>query len=227
VASKAVSERALADIFHEVDEEVRREQLKRLWERYGTLLIAGAVLIVIGIAGWRGYQYWQNKKAAEAGAAFEAAMALSDADKHGEAQAAYDKVAAMGSSGYRLLARMRAAGELAHSDKKAAVTAYDALAADGSVPTVWRDLAALRAGMIVVDSEPFNAVQKRLDPLAEAGRPFRHTAREMLALSAWKAGDAASAKKYLDAISADAETPAGTRSRADVLSALIAGQGKG
>ena len=69
----------MADIFHEVDEEVRREQLKKLWDRYSIYLIALAVLIVAGIGAWRGYEYWVAKRAAAAGAAFETAMALSGA----------------------------------------------------------------------------------------------------------------------------------------------------
>ncbi|MGA7040123.1 MAG: tetratricopeptide repeat protein, partial [Pseudolabrys sp.] len=62
----------MADIFHEVDEEVRREQLKKLWDRYSLYLIAAAILIVAAIAAWRGYEYWVAKRAATAGAAFEA-----------------------------------------------------------------------------------------------------------------------------------------------------------
>jgi hypothetical protein len=78
----------VADIFHEVDEEVRREQLKKLWDRYSIYLIALAVLIVAGMAGWRGYEYWVAKKAAAAGAEFEAAIALNEEGKRTEAEAA-------------------------------------------------------------------------------------------------------------------------------------------
>ena len=56
----------VADIFHEVDEEVRRDQLKKLWDRYSIYLIAAAVLIVAGIGAWRGYEYWVAKQAAAA-----------------------------------------------------------------------------------------------------------------------------------------------------------------
>ena len=83
----------MADIFHEVDEEVRREQLKKLWDRYSIYLIAVAVLIVVGITGWRGYEYWVAKRAAAAGAAFEAAITLSEQAKYAEAEAAFAKVA--------------------------------------------------------------------------------------------------------------------------------------
>ena len=55
--ARAVRERpSVSDIFDEVDEEVRREQFKKLWDRYGTLFVALAVLIVVAVGGWRGYQ---------------------------------------------------------------------------------------------------------------------------------------------------------------------------
>jgi hypothetical protein len=217
----------VADIFQEVDEEVRREQLKRLWDRYGILIIAVAVLIVAGVAGYRGYQYWLAKQAAAAGAKFEQAVTLSEQDKHGEAQNAFAKIAAEAPAGYRLLARLRAAAELGKTDPKAAVGAYDAIAADSSAGRGFQDAAALRAGMLLVDTASFDEVRRRLEPLAEPSRPFRHTAREMLVLSAWRNGDAAAAKKYIDQAAEDAETPPGVRSRLEVLSALIAAGGKG
>ena len=216
----------MADIFHEVDEEVRREQLKRLWDRYSIYLIALAVLILAGIAGWRGYEYWVAKRAAAAGAAFEAAIALNEQAKYAEAEAAFAKVAADAPEGYRGLARMRAAGALAQIKPADAIKAYDELAADTSLGTTWQDLAAVRAGMLLVDTASLADIRRRLDPLAEPTRSFRHTARELLALSAWRNHDLAAAKRYLDMIATDAESPIGTRARADVLSGLIAAEGK-
>ena len=48
----------MSDIFQEVDEEVRRERLMQLWKRYGNFVIAAAVIVVLGVGGWRGYQWW-------------------------------------------------------------------------------------------------------------------------------------------------------------------------
>ena len=216
----------MADIFHEVDEEVRRDQLKKLWDRYSIYLIAAAVLIVAGIAAWRGYEYWVAQKAAAAGAAFEAAASLSAEGKHAEAEAAFGKIATEAPEGYRVLARFRAAAALAQGKSAAAVKAYDDLAADSSLGTIWQDLAAIRAGLLLVDSAPLADMRRRFEPLAEPGRSFRHTARELLALSAWRNRDIAATRRYLDMIATDAETPASTRARTDVLSALIAGDGK-
>jgi hypothetical protein len=216
----------VADIFHEVDEEVRREQLKKLWDRYSIYLIALAVLLIAGMAAWRGYEYWVAKKAAAAGAQFEAAIALSEEGKRAEAEAAFAKVAAEAPAGYRVLARMRAAGALAQSKATDAVKAYDEISADASLGAIWQDLAAVRAGLLLVDTAPLTEMRRRLEPAAEPTRSFRHTARELLALSAWRNHDIAAARKYLDMIAGDAESPIGVRARADVLSALITADGK-
>jgi len=217
----------VVDIFQEVDEEVRREQLKKLWERYGILFIALCVLIIAGIGGWRGYDYWQTKKAGETGAAFEQAAILAESGKHKEAEVAFAKIAAEGTAGYRVLARLREAGELAQTDKNAAIQAYDALAADKSVGQVMQDLAAVRAGYLMVDTAPYSQMAAKLEPLTAQDRMFRHSARELLALSAWKSGDTSAARKWTDMMMADPATPAGTRSRAEILSELIAASGKG
>ena len=217
----------MVDIFSEVDEEVRREQLKKLWDRYGNLLIALCVLVVAGIGSWQGYNYWQAKKAAQTGAAFEQAAILAESGKHKEAEAAFAKIATEGTAGYRILARLREAAELAQTDKNGAIKAYDALADDKSVGQVMQDLAAVRAGYLMVDTAPYAQMAAKLEPLTGADRMFRHSARELLALSAWKAGDASAARKWTDMMMADPATPAGTRSRAEILSELIAANGKG
>lgn len=217
----------VTDIFNEVDEEVRREQLKKLWERYGIYLVAVCVLVVAGVAAWRGYEWWQGQQAAKSGAAFEQAVALAQAGKHQEAEAAFGKLAADGTAGYRVLARLREAAELAPTDRKAAVKAYDEIAADRNAGQVIQDLATVRAGYLLADTAPYSELLTRLEPLTANDRTFRHTAREILALSAWKAGDMTAARKWTDMIMADPQTPAGTRSRAEVLSELIAASNKG
>jgi hypothetical protein len=217
----------VTDIFQEVDEEVRREQLKKLWERYGGYLIAACIAAVIGIGAWRGYEWWQAKQAAQSGAAFEEAVTLAESGKHQEAAAAFAKLSADGTSGYRVLARLREAAELAPTDRKAAVAAYGAITTDNRVGQVIQDLASVRAGLLLVDSAPYAEILRRLELAAGADRAFRHSAREILALSAWKAGDISAARRWTETIISDPQTPPGQRSRAEMLSELIAASAKG
>jgi hypothetical protein len=223
---RAQVEGFVSDIFQEVDEEVRREQLKKYWDRFGNYIVALVIVIVVGIGGWRGYTWWEEKRAAETGAAFEAAMALSQQGKHAEAQAAFGKIASEGTRGYHGLALLREAAEIDKRDPKAASALYDRIAADRAVAAELRDLATLRGSAVLIDTTSYEDVRQRLEPLTTGSRTFRHAARELLAFAAWRAGDMASTKRWLDIITSDAETPSGIRSRVDMLAALVAAESK-
>jgi hypothetical protein len=211
----------VSELFDEVDEEVRREQLKKLWDQYSIYIIAGALLIIAAVGGWRGYQYLEAKKAAEAGAAFDAAVDLSEQNKHAEAEVAFNKLAATAPSGYRVLARLRAAAEAAAGDPQAGARVYDEIAADRSVGPAEQDLARVRAAALLLETASYASMLQRLEPATKPDATFRHTARELLALSAWRANDTAAARQWLDMIANDAETPSGMRSRAEALQALL------
>jgi hypothetical protein len=211
----------VSELFDEVDEEVRRDQLKRLWDQYSIYIVAGAILIIAGVGGWRGYEYLEGKKAAEAGAAFDKAVELSDQNKHAEAEAAFSDLAAKAPSGYRMLARLRAAAETASRDPQGAAKMYDDIAADRSVGKPEQELAKVRAAELLLDTASYPSMLARLAPSTGPEATFRHTARELLALSAWRANDTAAARKWLDLIANDGETPSSLRSRAEALQALL------
>ena len=211
----------MSELFDEVDEEVRREQLKKLWDKYSLYFIALALLIIAGVGGWRGYEYLEAKKAAEAGDAFNKAVELSDQNKHAEAEAAFTDLAAKAPSGYRMLARFRAAAEAANRDPQAAAKMFDDIAADRSVGSEQQELARIRAAGLLLDSSSYQNMLQLLEPSTGPGATYRHVARELLALSAWRANDPTATRQWLDMIALDAETPASVRSRAEALQALL------
>jgi hypothetical protein len=211
----------VSELFDEVDEDVRRDQLKKIWDQYSIFIIAGALLIVAAVGGWRGYQYVEAQKAAEAGVAFDRAVELSDQNKHAEAEAAFETLAAKAPSGYRMLARLRAAAEISSRDPQAAAKQYDEISADRSIGASIQELAKVRAAGLLVDTAGYPDMLARLEPAAAPNATFRHTARELLALSAWRANDTSAARRWLDLIANDADTPPGLRSRAEALQALL------
>jgi len=211
----------VSELFDEVDEEVRREQLKKLWDQYSIFIVAGALLIIAAVGGWRGYEYLEGKKAAEAGAVFDKAVELSEQNKHTEAEAAFNDLAAKAPSGYRMLARLRAAAEAANRDPQAAAKMYDEIAADRSVGAPEQDLAKIRAAGLLLESASYPNMLARLEPATAPGATFRHTARELLALSALRANDTTAARRWLDVIAGDGETPPSLRSRAEAMQALL------
>lgn len=213
----------MADIFHEIDEDLRRERFSRIWSRYGVFIIGLAVLIVVGVAAWRGYEWWKINQEQASGARFEAAMQLAAEGKTAEAEAAFAALEKDGTAGYRSLSRFRAAAELGKTDRNAAVAAYDALAADTSVRPLMRDVARVRAGMLLVDSASLADIESRMQPLNDPAGAFRHSAREIIGLGQYRAGDLKAANATFTGIINDAESPPGLRRRAEFMRVLTAG----
>src|SRR5262249_12619224 len=156
-------------------------------DKYSIFIIAAMVLIIAAVAGWRGYQYLETKKAAEAGAAFDKAVELAEANKHTEAEAAFADLATRAPVGYRVLSRLRRAGGGVYRDVNAAAKLSDEIAADRSVGAADQDLARIRAAQLLLETAGYPDMKQRLEAAAAPGATFRHTARELLALSAWRA----------------------------------------
>jgi hypothetical protein len=211
----------VSELFDEVDEEVRRDQIKKLWDQYSIFIIALAILIVAGVGGWRGYQYVEAKKAAEASEAFNKAVDLSEQGKHEDAEKAFADLVTKAPYGYRVLSRFHQAAEVASHDPKAAAKLFDDLAADASIGAEQQELARIRAAGLLVDSATYADMKQRLEPDTVPSAAFRHSARELLALSAFRANDTSAARLWLDQISADTDTPPSMRSRAEALQALL------
>ena len=68
----------MADIFDEIEEDLRRDRMTLLWQRYGNLILGFAILIIIGVAGNQGYDYWRESRAQAAGDAFFEAVIAND-----------------------------------------------------------------------------------------------------------------------------------------------------
>ncbi|HWJ71643.1 MAG TPA: tetratricopeptide repeat protein [Kaistia sp.] len=212
----------MTDIFHEVEEDLRREQAKRLWRRFGPYVLVVAVLIVVGTAGWRGWLYWREQQAAATGDRFVAALQLAEDGKKDEALKALQDLSQTGTGGYPVLAQFRAAAELAGTGKTDdAVNAFDAIASNGSTPPLLKAMARLRAAMLLVDTVDLAGMKTRLDDLAATGGPWRNSARELLGLTAWRVGDLEAARGYFTEISDDPTAPQSTKARANLMLELI------
>ncbi|WP_029058551.1 tetratricopeptide repeat protein [Stappia stellulata] len=216
----------MSDIFREVDEEIRHERYKRLWDRFGPYLIGLAVLIVVGTAAFRGWVYWRETQAQASGDVFVQAVRLAEDGKFAEAEARFGELADA-PGGYPTLARLRVAGLQAQADDPAAALAsFDAVAADSGVDNALRDIARLRAGYVALDTQDFAGAADRLEPLAGDDNALRFLAREALALGAWKAGNAQDARRWIAGILEQEGAPSDVATRAQtVLDLLNAAEG--
>jgi hypothetical protein len=214
----------MSDIFREVDEDVRSDKMTDLWSKYSIVVLGLALAIVAGTAI---FVYLRHQKQAEAEAAgdrFESAQALATLNQPEASAKAFDEIARSAPGGYRILARLRAAEELALTDRAGAVIQLDALAADAGNGQLWQDLARLRAGLLRVDEAEKPELEQRFAPLLNGS--FRHTAREYLGLAALKRGDVEDAGKWFDQLVVDPNAPANLRQRVQAMLSLVRGAGK-
>ena len=210
----------------EVDEELRSDRMQEFWARYGKILIAAAVAIVVVTAGYRYYEYYTGTKAAEAGDAFMAAVQLADEGKQDEALAAFAELESRDSPAYKAMALMRGASELAaKGEAEEAIKKFDAIAASADADETMKAIARLRAGMLLVDTGTVTEVEARVGPLSAPGAPFRASAREAIGLAYFKAGDLDNAFKQYESLSTDVETPQALGQRVRIMLDLIASRG--
>jgi hypothetical protein len=221
----ANDDRQSEQFIREVDEELRRAQLKAIWDRFAPLIIGACVLVVAITAGYRGWLWWQERQAADAGDRFLAALQEIESGDRAEGEAALQSIAEEGGAGYSVLARLRLAGEKAAADQPAeAIAAFDAISGDGSVSEPLRALARLRAALLALDTGDLAGARERAEPLNVSGGVWRHAAREVLGTAAYHAGDLQEARDYFTQVQQDAETPPELWVRAGWMVALIDGQ---
>jgi hypothetical protein len=210
----------------EVNEELRQDQAKALWDRYGMYALGIALVVVLATAAYVAYDYWERGRANASGDAFSQALTLANQGKTDEALAAMEALEKDGYGAYPLLARMRAATVLIDKgDFAGAVAAFDAVADDNSIPDAIRDMARLRAGYVLVDHGTYADVSRHVEVLANDTNPLRNSAREALGLAAWKEGRMDDALKLFQQISADPQAPRNTRQRAAMMAELIHSSG--
>jgi hypothetical protein len=209
-------------LLREVDEELRREQLLKLWEQYGTYVVAAVALFIAAIGGYKYYDYRRALAAEAAGARMAVAARETAQNKSAEAQKALGEIVATGPASYALLARLRLAAADRSAGKTAeAAAAYEALAAESGVDPLLSDYARLQAAMLRLDGASWTDMQNRLNDLAADGNAWRFSARELLGLAARKAGMTEEARKYFQGLLADRNTPPGVGERARIMMAML------
>ena len=206
----------------EIDDDLRQERYAKLWKAYGAYVIAGAIALVAAVAGYQGWRAWDIHTRSADGESFAAAQRLAADDRTDEAVAAFSGLAAEASGGYALLSRFQEAALLARrGDRAAAVQAYRSLSEDTAVDVLFRDLAVVFGALQEMDGPDPQAVVNWLAPLAADDNPWRHSAREIIAVLAYRGGDKVKARDTFVQLAGDATAPRGLRTRAAEMLAVI------
>ena len=218
----------MADIFDELNEDLRAERTRAVAKRYGVFGGLAALVILAGVGGWQGWLWHQRQLEAAAADPFIAAMRTADALPPGPspgrlpAADAFAKVAAEAPAGYRTLARLREAPlRWDAGDTNAALSVWDAVSRDDAADTQLRDLATLLWAQHSVDKGDPAAITARTARLEVAGNPWRPLAQEVDALLALRQDDKDKAARLLRAVMTDPFAADGLRGRASGLLTLL------
>ncbi|HCD64089.1 MAG TPA: hypothetical protein DEQ51_06100, partial [Alphaproteobacteria bacterium] len=158
----------MADIFDEINEELKQDRMNALWQRYSKYVIAFVVAVVAGVSLTQGYSYYTQQRDAHSADVFFNAI-LSD-DVAGMLEAATEQL----SDGYVLLAEFRLAAALAENDQAAeAEQYYLSIVARDDIQQIYRDIALLLSVMQAPDSTQVSDLQARLDPLISSASPLK------------------------------------------------------
>ena len=205
-------------LIRQVEEELRREQMEKLWARYSPFVFAAAALIVVGVAGWKFLEQRRIATAETAGAQFEAARWLIEDGKEAQAAEAFATIAKEGSAGYAALANLQAAGAAVKAGKPAdALAIYEQIARNGAGDKLLQQYAAVQAAALRVGEADFTEIENRLNGLLDDSSPWRASARELLGLAAYKAGKTDVARKAFEQVLGDRATPPGVSRRVQVV----------
>jgi hypothetical protein len=195
----------VADIFHEVEEDLRRDQAAALWKKYGNYVIGAALLLVLGVAGHWVWTEYTTKQQMQASSAFLNAAATTDLKQR---EAALAPIAAEGGT-YGVLARFRLAETaIAAGDKSKARGILGEIAKDGGADKALRDLALIQAALLELEVGKPEAAADLVKDLTKEGEAYRLSALEVTGLAAMAAGDNAKAMTTFETLKKTAETEA-------------------
>jgi hypothetical protein len=212
-------------LIREVDEELRRDRMRKLWRQTGPFVIGAAVLVVLVVAGYEGWNWWSKNQSSSSSDAFYAAAEIANGTDYEAAKKALDGVIATGSGAYPALAEFREASLLAQQGKTDdAVAAYDALATAQSNIHL-RELALILGANLLIDKGDVAAVEQRVSGTIDAASPLRNAAREILGLTQYKAGKLDDAVKTFTDIVDDPMSGQDLRGRVQLYVTQLLGEG--
>ena len=198
--------------FHEIDEAVRQDDLKAWWKRYGTWVVAAAVVVIVAVAGMVGWRQYDQAQRATAGAAYSAALAKIGQDDKA-ARTELEQQAQTAPEPYRSLAALAAAQLLDTPEQQAAAL----VAVSAKLPPELSDLALVIAAFRSIDSSKADEMVAKLEPLAGPDRPFHASVAELQALAAARKGDLKRARELWNGIIKDPGAPQGAAQRAQAM----------
>ncbi len=205
----------MADIFNEIEEDIRQDRAKVAWQKYGKYVIGLAILIIAITAGNTGWVEYKKSVLINQSDRFVAAIAKIDANDDVAAADLFAKLSEDGGVGYSMLSRFNMASlKIKSGDIDGAILIYQLLSNDNSIDKIYRDLAVILSVVNQIDDGNNKDLLTSLSPQLQEDAPWRFSAYELASIITAKMGDIEQARQYLTLITDNFAAPQAIRARA-------------
>ena len=205
----------MADLFQEIDDELRQDKASRLWRVYGKYVVAVAMVIIISVGG---YKFWQQKQlddGEKASIAYEAALARSASGDHKGAIDQLNEEEIGTVAGYAALSQMQKANlAMKINDFEAALITFKDIAKNDNYPKSIKEWASFRYVTVRVEKQIDSNALADLDSLIATDSPWRFLAKEIKAIKEIETGNKSEAKVIFSELADDENAPERLRVRA-------------
>ena len=205
----------MADLFQEIDDELRQDKASRLWRVYGKYVVAVAIVIIISVGG---YKFWQQKQlddGEKASIAYEAALARSASGDHKGAIDQLNEEEIGTVAGYAALSQMQKANlAMKVNDFEAALITFKDIAENDNYPQSIKEWASFRYAAVRVEKQIDSNALADLDSLIATDSPWRFLAKEIKAIKEIETGNKSEAKVIFSELADDENAPERLRVRA-------------
>ena len=217
--SDKMSEDAL---LREVVDDVKNEQLQKIWNKYGLSIIIGVALILTAALSYESLKNWQEKNQQKLSNAYSVALSLQGQGRLDESLEVYGTLADKASGVYADLAKLQIANIYAEQGKNEdAVSVLEALTNQASVEQM-RHISALKLASLKIDSgAPAQEIEALLQPVL-ADETQADVAKELSAMLDIREKNISAAKAKYEEIAASATASDALKARAQDMINLLA-----
>lgn len=212
----------------EIDEELKNEKLKKIWDKYGLFIIIFIIAAISAAVSFETFKSWNEKRNQEFSDTYAYALNLQNQGRYAEAMEVLDKLQKSKKAIYSDIAEIQMANIMVEQNKiEEAIAVLENVVKDKDFNPQMKEIATIKLASYKLDYAPSEEIQEMLAPLVRQNGVWTNIAKEMLAMLAVRDGDLDRAKTLYQEISVAANTPESLKARAqDMLNVIEETQSK-
>ena len=208
----------MANIFNEVDEDIRKERYKKLWSRYGKYLIGFIILIVLIFSI---NQYLVSKNISDNKKLLDIYFAAAEDIEKSQFQLANESLNKIYNSKNTTLAAFSAfklsESYFMNNDNINATTVLENIFNNNSLETIYRELALYKYIMINFDVLDINDIENKVSIINDKESQLKPYFEELLGIKYITKGNKTKASFIFDELSSSENTPFDLKVRLEKL----------